>query len=73
MRNISFKNTSADNSSSDTVSTVLTVTVIVGSVLLLLAVMAGPAPVRADTGVAQVAKPAIEQVVVTATRPKHVL
>jgi hypothetical protein len=72
MRNISFKNTSADNSSSDTVSTVLTVTVIVGSVLLLLAVMAGPAPVRADTGVAQIATPAIEQVVVTAARPKHV-
>jgi hypothetical protein len=72
MRNISFKNTSVDNSSSDSVSTVLTVTVIVGSVLLLLAAMAGPAPVRADTGVAQIAKPAIEQVVVTATRPSHV-
>jgi hypothetical protein len=71
MRNISFKN--ADNSSSDSVSTVLTVTVIIGSVLLLLAVMAGPAPVRADTGTAQVSKPAMEQVVVTATRPKHVL
>jgi hypothetical protein len=71
MRNISFTN--ANNSSGDSVSTALTVTVIVGSVLLLLAVMAGPAPVRTDTNAAQVAKPAIEQVVVTATRPKHVL
>jgi hypothetical protein len=70
MRNISFKN--ADSSSGDSVSTVLTVTVIVGSVLLLLAVMAGPAPVRADTGTAQIAKPVVEQVVVTATRPRHI-
>jgi len=70
MRNISFTN--ADISSGDSVSTALTVTVIVGSVLLLLAAMAGPAPVRADTGTAQIAEPAIEQVVVTATRPKHV-
>jgi len=67
MRNISFKNTSGDS-----VNTVLTVTVIVGSVLLLLAAIAGPAPVRADAGTAQIAKPVIEQVVVTATRPKHV-
>jgi hypothetical protein len=73
MRNISFKNTSSDTVSGDAVSTVLTITVIVGSVLLLLAVMAGPAPVRADMRAAQVAKPAIEEVVVTATRPKHVL
>jgi hypothetical protein len=72
MRNISFKNTSIDNSWSDPVGTALTVTVIVGSVLLLLAAIAGLAPVRANTGVAQVAKPAIEQVVVTATRPSHV-
>jgi hypothetical protein len=72
MRNISFKNASVDNSSSESVGTVLTVTVIVGSVLLLLAAMAGPAPVKADMGVAQVAKPAMEQVVITATRPKHV-
>jgi hypothetical protein len=72
MRNISLKNASVDNSSSESVGTALTVTVIVGSVLLLLAAMAGPAPVLADTGVAQVAKPAIEQVVVTATRPGHV-
>jgi len=71
MRNISFKN--ADSSSGDSVSTVLTVTVIVGSVLLLLAALAGPAPTRADTGTAQIAKPVIEQVVVIATRPKHVL
>jgi len=41
-------------------------------VLLLLAAMAGPAPVLADTSVAQVAKPAIEQVVVTAARLHHV-
>jgi hypothetical protein len=72
MRNISFKTASVDNSSSESVGTALTVTVIVGSVLLLLAAMAGPAPVLADTSVAQVAKPAIEQVVVTAARRHHV-
>ncbi len=72
MRNISFKKTSTDNSFGECVGDMLTITVIVGSVLLLLAAMAGPAPVRADAGVAQVAKPAIEQVVVTAVRPKHV-
>ena len=71
MRNISFKN--VDNVSGDSVSTnVLTVAVIVGSVLLLLAAMAGLSPARNDTGAAQVAKPAVEQVIVTATRPKHV-
>ena len=73
MRNMTFKNASVENSSGESVSAnVLTVTVIIGSVLLLLAAMAGLAPVRNETGVAQVAKPAIEQVVVTATRPKHV-
>jgi hypothetical protein len=70
MRNISFNN--VDTSSGDLIGNALTVTVIAGSVLLLLAAMAGPAPQRADTGVAQIAKPAIEQIVVTATRPKHV-
>jgi hypothetical protein len=72
MRNISFKTASVDNSSSESVGTALTVIVIVGSVLLLLAAMVGPAPVLADTRVALVAKPVIEQVVVTAARPHHV-
>ena len=72
MRNISFKNAAVENSSSKSVGTALTIAVVVGSVLLLLAAMAGTVPVKADIGVAQIAKPAIEQVVVTATRPKHV-
>jgi hypothetical protein len=73
MRNNSFKNASVDNSSGDSVGTnVLTITVIIGSVLLLLAALAGPAPVQADANVAQVAKPAIEQVVVIAARHGHV-
>jgi hypothetical protein len=67
-----MSNSSGNNSSGDSIGTnVLTVTVIVGSVLLLLAALAGPAPVRAEPA-AQAAKPAIEHVVVSTAHAGHV-
>jgi hypothetical protein len=63
-----MSNSSGNNSSGDSIGTnVLTVTVIVGSVLLLLATLAGPAP-----ALAAAAKPAIEHVIVSTAHAGHV-
>jgi hypothetical protein len=60
------------NSSGESVgANVLTIAVIVGSAFLLMSALAGFVPV-ASLHTAQVAKPVLEQVVVTAARPHHV-
>ena len=63
----SYGNSSGDSTSAN----VLTITVIVGSVLLLLGALAGPLPIGAPS-TPQVVKQAYEQVVVKATRPHRV-
>ena len=51
---------------------VLTIAIIVGSVFLLLAMLASPAPKANAEQIAQVQQPAaVETVVVTATAPAH--